>query len=199
MMNSIINTAKEFIVNPKLEWEVAKQDSDSAQQHVMKYVLPLALISAIAIFIGVGLIGYRVLGYRVQSVSGGLAQAIMSLVSILIGVYLSGFVIHKLAPTFNTAVSVDKAVKLVGFSYTAILLAGILNIFPPLSFLTFLGGLYSLYILYIGFKPMTNVSDEKSTSYFIVSLLVIVGIYVIIGIIFAGIIGVLGFTAFGGF
>ena len=198
-MNSIINTAKQFIVNPKLEWEVAKEDSDSAQQHVMKYVLPLALISAIAIFIGVGLIGYRVLGYRVQSVSGGLAQAIMSLASILIGVYLSGFVIHKLAPTFNTAVSLDKAVKLVGFSYTAILLAGILNIFPPLAFLTFLGGLYSLYILYIGFKPMTNVSDDKSTSYFIVSLLVIVGVYVIIGIILAGIIGVLGFTAFGGF
>lgn len=198
-MNSIINTAKQFIVNPKLEWEVAKQDPNSAQQHVMKYVLPLALISAIAIFIGVGLIGYRVLGYRVQSVSGGLAQAIMSLVSILIGVYLSGFVIHKLAPTFNTSVSLDKAVKLVGFSYTAILLAGILNIFPPLTFLTFLGGLYSLYILYIGFQPMTNVSDEKSTSYFIVSLLVIVAIYVIIGIILAGIIGVLGFTAFGGF
>jgi hypothetical protein len=198
-MNSIINTAKQFIVNPKLEWEVAKQDSDSAQQHVMKYVLPLALISAVAIFIGVGLIGYRVLGYRVQSVSGGLAQAIMSLASILIGVYLSGFVIHKLAPTFNTTVSIDKAVKLVGFSYTAILLAGILNIFPPLAFFTFLGGLYSLYILYIGFKPMTNVSDEKSSSYFIVSLLVIVAVYVIIGIILAGIIGMLGFTAFGGF
>ena len=198
-MNSIINTAKQFIVNPKLEWEVAKQDSDSAQQHVMKYVLPLALISAVAIFIGVGLIGYRVLGYRVQSVSGGLAQAIMSLASILIGVYLSGFVIHKLAPTFNTTVSLDKAVKLVGFSYTAILLAGILNIFPPLAFFTFLGGLYSLYILYIGFKPMTNVSDEKSSSYFIVSLLVIVAVYVIIGIILAGIIGMLGFTAFGGF
>ena len=198
-MNSIINTAKQFIVNPKLEWEVAKQDSDSAQQHVMKYVLPLALISAVAIFIGVGLIGYRVLGYRVQSVSGGLAQAIMSLASILIGVYLSGFVIHKFAPTFNTTVSLDKAVKLVGFSYTAILLAGILNIFPPLAFFTFLGGLYSLYILYIGFKPMTNVSEEKSTSYFIVSLLVIVAVYVIIGIILAGIIGMLGFTAFGGF
>ena len=46
---------------------------------------------------------------------------------------------------------------------------------------------------------MTNVSDEKSTSYFIVSLLVIVGVYVIIGMILAGIIGVLGFTALGGF
>ena len=183
-MNSIINTAKQFIVNPKLEWEIAKEDTDSAQQHVMKYVLPLALISAIAIFIGVGLIGYRVFGYRVQSVSGGLAQAIMSLASILIGVFLSGFVIHKLAPTFNTSVSLDKAVKLVGFSYTAILLAGVLNIFPPLAFFTFLGGLYSLYILYIGFKPMTNVSEEKSMSYFLVSLLVIVAVYVIIGYLF---------------
>lgn len=198
-MNSIINTAKQFIVNPKLEWEVAKENTNSAQQHVVTYVLPLALISAIAIFIGVGLIGYRVLGYRVQSVSGGLVQAIMSLISILIGVYLSGFVIHKLAPTFNTSVSLDKAVKLVGFSYTAILLAGILNIFPPLAFFTFLGGLYSLYILYLGFKPMTNVSDDKSMSYFLVSLLVIVGVYFIIGLILAGIIGVLGFRAFGMF
>ena len=198
-MDKIISTAKQFILSPKSEWEVVKSDKDTAHQHVMKYVLPLALISAVAIFIGVGLIGYRVLGYRVQSVSGGLAQAIMSLASILIGVYLSGFVIHKLAPTFDTTVSLDKAVKLVGFSYTAILLAGILNIFPPLAFLTFLGGLYSLYILYIGFKPMTNVSDEKSTSYFIVSLLVIVGVYVIIGVVLAGIIGVLGFTALGGF
>ena len=198
-MKTIINTAKQFIVNPKIEWQLAKQDTNTAQQHVMTYVLPLALISAVAIFIGVGLIGYSVLGYRVQSASGGLAQAIMSLVSILIGVYLSGFVIHKLAPTFNTSVTLDKAVKLVGFSYTAILLAGVLNIFPPLSFLTFIGGLYSLYILYIGFKPMTNVSEEKSMSYFLVSLLVIVAVYFIIGLILAGVIGVLGFTAFGGF
>ena len=198
-MNSIINTAKQFIVNPKQEWEVAKEDTNSAQQHVMTYVLPLALISAIAIFIGAGLIGYRVLGYRVQSISGGLTQAIMTLVSIVIGVFLSGFVIHKLAPTFNTTVSLDKAVKLVGFSYTAILLAGILNIFPPLAFFTFLGGLYSLYILYLGFKPMTNVSDEKSMSYFLVSLLVIVAVYFILGLILAGIVGVLGFRTFGMF
>ena len=88
-MEGIINTAKQFILNPKLEWEVAKEATTTAQQHVMTYVLPLALISAVAIFIGVGLIGYRVLGYRVQSVSGGLAQAIMSLASILIGVFLS--------------------------------------------------------------------------------------------------------------
>lgn len=178
---------------------MAKENTNTAQQHIVSYVFPLALIPAAAIFIGVGLIGYSVLGYRVQSVSGGLAQAIMSLVSIVIGVYLSGFVIHKLGPTFDTTVSLDRAVKLVGFSYTAILLAGILNIFPPLAVFTFLGGLYSLYILYLGFKPMTNVSEEKSMSYFLVSLLVIVAVYFILGLILAGIVGVLGFSTFGGF
>ena len=198
-MKSIVNTAKQFIVNPKSEWDVAKENTSTAQEHVVSYVLPLALISAVAIFIGVGLIGYSVLGYRVQSVSGGLTQAIMSLVSIVVGVYLSGFLIHKLAPTFDTTVSLDRAVKLVGFSYTAILLAGILNIFPPLAVFTFLGGLYSLYILYLGFKPMTNVSEEKSMSYFLVSLLVIVAVYFILGLILAGIVGVLGFTTFGRF
>lgn len=198
-MESIINTAKQFIVNPKEEWQVAKHDTNTAQQHVMKYVLPLALITAVAVFIGVGLIGYSVLGYRVQSVSGGFTQAIVSLISILVGVYLSGFIIHKLAPTFDTEVSIDKAVKLVGFSYTAVLLAGVLNIFPPLAFFTFLGGLYSLYILYHGFKPMTDVSEEKSTSYFLVSLLVIVAVYFVLGLVLGGIIGMLGFTAMGGF
>ena len=196
-MKSIISTAKQFIINPKIEWEVEKENTSTAQQHVMTYVLPLALITAVAIFIGTGLIGYRVLGYRMNSIGSGLAQAIISLVSIVIGVYLSGFVIHKLAPTFNTTVTLDKAVKLVGFSYTAVLLVGILNIFPPLAFFTFLGGLYSLYILYLGFKPMTNVSEEKSMSYFIVSLLVIVAVYVIIGLILVGFVAMLGLSAFG--
>lgn len=197
-MQSIVNKAKQFILNPKMEWEIEKNNLTTSQQHVMSYVLPLALISAIAIFIGVGLIGYRVLGYRVQSISSGIAQAIVYLISVLIGVYLSGFIIHKLAPTFNTTVSLDKSVRLVGFSYTAILLAGILNIFPPLALFTFLGGIYSLYLLYLGFKPMTDVSEEKLTSYFIVSLLVIVGVYVVLGMILTAMIATFGFTAFRG-
>ena len=48
-MDKIISTAKQFILSPKSEWEVVKSDNDTAHQHVMKYVLPLALISAVAI------------------------------------------------------------------------------------------------------------------------------------------------------
>jgi hypothetical protein len=191
-MNKLINLAKQFILSPKEAWETVKEDTSSAQQHVTSYVFPLALIPAIATFIGVGIIGYSLFGVRVQSMELGITQAVTSLLSTLLGVFISGFVISKLAPSFQTEVSLDKAVKLVGFSYTAMLVAGIFNILPALAILAFIAGLYSLYVLYLGFKPMTNVAEEKSMGYFIVSIVVIILVYVVIGIVLVALLGALG-------
>jgi len=195
-MEQLINRVKQFLLNPKEEWQViVKEDNKTAQQHIIEYVLPLALIPAIATFIGTGLIGYRALGFHVRSINTGLSQAAISLLSTLIGVYISGFVIHKLAASYNTTVSLDKAIKLVGFSYTAILIAGVFNIFPSLAILSLIAGIYSLYILYLGFKPMTNVPEEKTSTYFVVSLLVIIGVYIVIGVILGAIVASIGFAS----
>ncbi len=194
-MEQLINRVKQLLLNPKEEWKViAKEDNKTAQQHIIEYVLPLALIPALATFIGTGLIGYRVLGYHVRSIDTGLSQAAISLVTTLLGVYISGFVIHKLAASYNTSVSLDKAIKLVGFSYTAMLVAGVFNIFPSLAILSLIAGIYSLYLLYLGFKPMTNVSEDRATTYFVVSLLVIIGVYIVIGLILGAIVATMGFA-----
>lgn len=197
-MDKLINLAKQFILSPKEAWESVKDDTSTAQQHVTSYVFPLALIPAIATFIGVGIIGYSVLGFRVQSMELGISQAVISLVSTLLGVFISGFVIHKLAPSFQTEVSLDKAVKLVGFSYTAALVAGIFNLYMPLAILAGIAGLYSLYILFLGFKPMTNVSEEKSVGYFVVSLVVIILVYFVLAMVLAALFGMLGFATLKG-
>jgi len=197
-MDKLINLAKQFILQPKEAWESVKDDNSTAQQHVTSYVFPLALIPAIATFIGVGVIGYSFLGVRVHSMELGISQAIMSLIGTLLGVFISGFVIHKLAPSFQTEVSLDKAVKLVGFSYTAALVGGIFNIYTPLAILALIAGLYSLYVLYLGFKPMTNVSEEKSLGYFLVSIVVIILVYVVISILLATIFGAIGFATMKG-
>lgn len=191
-MDKLINLAKQFILSPKEAWESVKDDTSTAQQHVTSYVFPLALIPAIATFIGVGFIGYF------HSIEWGISSAVMSLINTLLGVFISGFVIHKLAPSFQTEVSLDKAVKLVGFSYTAALVGGIFNIYTPLAILVLIAALYSLYVLYLGFKPMTNVSEEKSMGYFVVSLVVIILVYVVIGLIMAALFGALGFAAMKG-
>lgn len=191
-MDQLINLAKLFIVNPKQAWETVKDDVSTAQQHLTSYVFPLALIPAIATFIGIGVIGYSVFGVRIHSIEIGISQAIVSLLSTLLGVFISGVVISKLAPSFQTEVSLDKAVKLVGFSSTVALVAGIFNLFPALSILALIAGLYSLYVLYLGFKPMTNVTEEKSMGYFIVSIIVIILVYVVIGLVLAALLGAFG-------
>lgn len=197
-MDQLINLAKLFILNPKQAWETAKDDTSTAQQHVTSYVFPLALIPAVATFVGIGVIGYSLFGVRVQSMELGITQAIVSLLSTLIGVFVSGFVISKLAPSFQTEVSLDKGVKLVGFSYTAMLVAGIFNLIPALAIIGLIAGFYSLYVLYLGFKPMTNVTEEKSMGYFIVSILVIILVYVVIGIVLAALLGAFGLATMKG-
>lgn len=191
-MEQLINKAKQFILQPKQAWEEVKDETTTAQSHITSYVLPLSLIPAIATFIGYGLIGYTVFGHRVHSIDWAISQAITSIITTIVGIFISGFVIHKLATNFQTEVSLDKAVKLVGYSYTAMLVAGIFNILPALAILGMIAGIYSLYVLYIGFKPMTNVSEEKSMNYFIVSILVIIAVYFILGLILVPIVGLFG-------
>lgn len=191
-MEQLINRARQFILQPKEAWEEVKDETTTAQNHISSYVLPLSLIPAVATFIGYGLIGYSVFGVRVHSMDWAISQAITSIITTLVGIFISGFVIHKLAANYHTEVSLDKAVKLVGYSYTAMLVAGVFNIFPALAVLGMLAGIYSLYVFYIGFKPMTNVTEEKSMTYFIVSILVIIAVYILLGLIMVPIVVLFG-------
>lgn len=193
METSFFNLAKQFIMNPKMAWEGVKDESADAQKHIVSYVLPLALIPAVATLIGTGIIGYSVLGYRVHSLSYGISGAVISLLTTILGVLITGFVVQKLSSNFNTSVTFDKAVQLVGFSYTPVLVAGIFNIYPALSFVILIAGIYSLYVLYLGFKPMTNVPEQNSTGYFLTTILVTIVVYLVLGVILTAITTSIGF------
>lgn len=195
-MEQLISTAKQFILQPKAAWEVAAGETSDAKKHILGYVAPLALIPAIASFIGYGIIGYgSFMGARLSSMEWGISQAIISYLGTILGVIISGFIIYKLAPNFGATVNMDSAVKLVGFSYTAAMVGGVFHIYYPLEILSIAASIYSLYILYIGFKPMTKVPDEKTTNYFIISIIATIAVYVVLGIILSGILVTIGFGA----
>lgn len=165
------------------------ENEDANSSHVLTYLLLLALIPAICSLIGFGFIGLNVLGVRVGTMSWGINQAIITYLSMVGGVYLSAFVIDFLASKFEATSSFNVAFKLVAYSYTPMCVAGIFYLFPALSVLVPIGGLYGLYILYTGMKPMLKVSNEKHMTYFIVSLICIIVVSAvlgaIIGVIFA--------------
>jgi len=176
---NIVDRAKNILLKPKNEWNVIDQETTSGTVLVITYLVPLALIPAIAAFIGYGLFGVSIFG---PSISWGFKQAIISFVSTIAGVYISACIINFLAPNFGSTKDFRKAMQLVVFSYTPIMIAGVFQAIPALSILAILG-LYGLYLLYIGIKPMMKTPDDKVGVYFLVSLLVIIAVYFIIAVI----------------
>ena len=174
---NLIERAKNIILKPKEEWIVVEQETTSVLEIVTTYLIPLALIPAVASFIRWGLLGYS--SFIGASMSWGIKYAIISLVTTIGGVYLSAFIIDALATNFGSVKDFRKAMQLVVYSYTPMLVAGIFQIIPGLSFLGIVG-LYGLYLLYIGIAPMMKTPEDKVTGYFIVSLVVLIVIYAIL-------------------
>ena len=184
----LINRAKQILVSPKTEWQTIDSENDLTVTVLTKYVLLLAAIPAVAAFIGYGLIGHSILGYHFSSVSWGIRQAIVQYISMAGGVYLTAFVINLLAENFGSQKNFDKAFSLVAYAYTPAFVGGIFYIYFPFSFLASLASLYSLYLLYIGLAPMMKTPAEKQTSYFVVSLLVMIAAFFILSLVLAAII-----------
>lgn len=175
-MNEIIERVKNLILSPKTEWEKIGQEPADSKTIAVKYLLILALIPAVCTFIGYTIFGYRLplVGFVGASVSLALRYAIVSIVSSVIGAIVAAFVINMLAPSFGSRQDGAKAFSLVVYSYVPMFVAGVFLIFPSLGALAFLAGLYGLYLLYLGLPVMMETPEDKHTTYFVVSLLVMI-------------------------
>ena len=182
---NIYQRAKNLLLAPAKEWQSIDEE-DVNSSHVLTYLLVLALIPAVAGFIGMGFIGLNVFGIHSGSIGWGFRNAISSYLGIVGGAYISAFVIDFLADKFQATSSFNVAFKVVAYSYTPMCVAGVLYLIPSLSFLVPLAGLYGLYILYTGMKPMLKVPEDKMMGYFIVCLLSIV-VPMVLGAILAAI------------
>ena len=171
---NLINRVKSILLTPKTEWPVIETEQTDVKSLTINYLLPLALITAIAGFIGFGLIGQNVFGVHIGTAGYGLRYALTSLLSTIGGAFLTAYIIDLLAPNFGSEKNFLQSFKLVIYSYTPMLVAGILLIIPSLGILATLAGLYGLYLLYIGLQPLKKTPDDKKTSYFVVSLIVVI-------------------------
>lgn len=182
---NLIERAKNILLKPKEEWAVVEQETTPVQQLVISYLFPLALIPALAAFIRWGVLGYG--SFLGASVNWGIKYALISLVTTMGGAYLSAFIIDALATNFSSTKDFRKAMQLVAYSYTPMLIAGVFQLIPALSILGIVG-LYGLYLLYVGLAPMMKTPPDKVTGYFVVSLVVLIVIYIAIGAILSAII-----------
>ncbi|GHV48962.1 hypothetical protein FACS1894181_06270 [Bacteroidia bacterium] len=181
----IINRIKSILASPKTEWQAIEAEDAPHAKVFVTYVVLLALIPAIAAFIGYGLIGYSVFGVHVGSISWGLRQAIVQYIAMLGGTYLTAFVINTLAENFGAKKDFDRAFSLVAYAYTPMFVAGVFNLLPSLSWLASLAGLYGLYLLYTGLQPQMKQPAGKTASYFVVSLIATVAVSFVLSAVLA--------------
>lgn len=163
----LVQRARNIIVSPKTEWDAIAADPTPTAKIVTGYVLPLAAVAAVAGFIGMCLVGMSLpfLGTYRMGIGWGLALAIYHVIMAVVFVYVVGFIIDALAPTFGGQKNMAQAVKLAAYSYTPAWLAGILSIIPALGILAIIGAIYGLYLLYLGLPRLMKNPPDKSAGY----------------------------------
>lgn len=191
---NLIDRAKNIITSPKTEWDVVANEEPNIQQIITGYVFPLALLPAIAMVIGWGVIG--IMGFK--SFNYGIAMALVQLINAVVSVLIAAFVVDALAPSFGSQKNLGRALQLIAYAMTPAWVGGVLNIIPAIGWLGGLFGLYGLYLLYIGLSPLMKTPEEKKIGYVIVSIVVLIVVYfVILAILTAIMLSVFGLSVWG--
>ncbi len=118
---NLVDRVKNILITPKTEWEVIKNEQSTTADLFTKYVMILALIPVVATFIGQSLIGMSLgpFGSYKIPVTNGLIYAVVYYILSIAGVYLVGFIIDALAPSFGSTKDMEASLKVAVYSYTA--------------------------------------------------------------------------------
>jgi Yip1-like protein len=179
---AIITRAKNILLSPKTEWAAISAETETPQSLLGKYVIPMALIPAIALFIGYGLIGLDAVFFHIRGIRWGLIMAVNSFIGSIISYYICTYVVDALAPSFASEKNIGRSAQLVAYSFTAYWVAGIFGILPSLGILGILG-LYSVYLFYLGLPVMKKTPEDKHVTYMVVSAIVIIVIGIIVNMV----------------
>ena len=179
---TVVDRAKRIILDPRGEWAVIEAEPTTIGDIYKGYAIPLALIPAVAGFIGASIVGMGVPGignFRVP-LGLGVASAVVQFGLGLALVYVLALIVDGLAPTFDGQKNLTAAFKLAAYAYTPAWLAGVFNILPSISFLTLLG-LYAVYLLYVGLPHLMHVPAQRAGAYTAVVVLAGIVLAIVVG------------------
>ena len=163
---NLVERVQAILLKPKATWpEIDAEPADAASLY-KNYVMILALIPALASFIGLSLIGVGAFGvsFRVPLASG-LANMIVGYVLSLVMVFVLALIIDAMAPTFEGSRSQIGALKLSAYASTAAFVGGVFSLLPSLSVLGALAALYGIYLLYTGLPVLMKCPPDKAIAY----------------------------------
>jgi hypothetical protein len=183
---TVMDRATNIVLTPRTEWAAIGEEPGRINDIYKGYVVPLALIPAIAGFIGASIVGINIPGAGTVRMGffAGLVAAILQFGLTLVLVYALSLIIDALAPTFGGQKSPLAAFKVAAYSMTPTWLAGVFNLIPSISFLSLLG-LYGIYVLYVGLPRLMRAPQDKALGY----VAVVVLSAIVLTIVLAAVLG----------
>ncbi len=188
----LVSRVKSITMNPKGEWPIIASESTSVGSLFKGYIMILAAIGPVCAAFSSLIFGHSLpfsdVVWRPSfgAVVGGL---VLSYVLVLAGVWLTAFVVEKLAPTFASTGDLTQALKLVAFSQTPVWVAGALNLIPYLGALVLIAGIYGLYVAYLGFPAVMHTPQDKIVPYLVVVIVVTVVLWIVFGFVTTMVVG----------
>ena len=163
---NLVERVQAILLKPKATWpEIDAEPADAASLY-KNYVMILALIPALASFIGLSLIGVGAFGVSLRvPLASGLANMIVGYVLSLVMVFVLALIIDAMAPTFEGSRSQIGALKLSAYASTAAFVGGVFSLLPSLSVLGALAALYGIYLLYTGLPVLMKCPPDKAIAY----------------------------------
>ena len=170
-----------IIIKPKVAWTIISKENRTVKNLYKNYLFKIALIPAIAHIIGYGIFGYHQVNVGFDtSFFVGLKYAVITYVTIVCTTYISAFIISRLATFFEVEKNLNKAFELVVYSFTPFMVFSIFNISTSMHRIVEFISLYGLYVMYQGFTTMLKVNEEKLITYYVMSFISIITVFVFI-------------------
>lgn len=174
-MNHLIG----IIFSPENEWAAIRDENDSVVRTYVKFVVPIALLPAVAWYFGSVEIGWQ-LGDRVIKLTAESAFQIMALfyLAMLIGTGVLGYMVHWMSETYEAeSSSISKGVGIAAYTLSPLFLCGIIGFYPMLWLDILLGcaaAAYAVYLLYLGVPIVMRIPSERG--FLFASAMVAVGL-----------------------
>lgn len=182
---SIFQRVINLMTHPAYEWEIISSEEPDFRKILTKYILPLSLIPALALFLLYAVIGITSWGVTTRSFETGIIKALIQILGSGIIIYAYSIVIEKLAPSFESEADRGRSFQLAAYSITPVWVLGILNLVNVLgTAVFFISVFYSAYLMKKGLPVIKKTPEDKVTGYMVLSLISFVIIYYAVGFAF---------------
>lgn len=175
---------KSLLLFPTYEWKVISLEKRPLKEDFKQFAFRWVLFGALAMFIGSFFYVRNILDIDAYRFSFPLVQASFYIIIQTLLLFLSSFVVNRLAPRFGSVRHYGSAAKLVFYSSTPLLMMFILVNLNSVLILALIPGFYAYYLFWVGLPVLLKTREPKRLSFVLIYMIFTLGSFSIFSQVF---------------